>query len=230
MVLPLILLPGLMCDARLFAPQIAALSGRHSVTVAFIGGHDRVCDIATQVMRDAPDRFALAGLSMGGIVALEMLARAPGRIARLALLDTNADAELPERQALRDPQMARVGVQGLAAVMTNEDIPNYFPADCPRPDLAALCLDMALSLGPQVFARQSRALRDRADRLDALMLAPPDTLILCGREDRLCPVAKHRDMQARAPGSRLVVIDRAGHLPTLEQPDLTTKALQEWMT
>ncbi|MGA9252547.1 MAG: alpha/beta hydrolase, partial [Roseobacter sp.] len=108
---PLVLLPGMMCDARLFGPQIADLSVDHCVTVAPITQGGRVEDIATLLLGRLPERFALAGLSMGGIVAMEILRRAPGRVSRLALLDTNPLAETPQTAAAREPQIvaARAG-------------------------------------------------------------------------------------------------------------------------
>ncbi|MCB1407476.1 MAG: alpha/beta hydrolase, partial [Rhodobacteraceae bacterium] len=119
MTLPLVLLPGMMCDGRLFAPQIAAL-GRRAVMVAPVTEHDSVQALAAAILAHAPPRFALAGLSMGGIVAMEVLRQAPKRVARLALLDTNPLAETPEVQARRGPQIARALAGGLVHVMRDE--------------------------------------------------------------------------------------------------------------
>ena len=115
---PLVLLPGMMCDARLFAPQIETLSTTRAIHYAPIGGHDSMSELASEVLASAPPRFALAGLSMGGIVAMEVVRQAPERVIRLALLDTNPLAEGEDRQRLREPQIQKVVTGGLAEVMS----------------------------------------------------------------------------------------------------------------
>ena len=229
MTLPLVLVPGMMCDARLFAPQIAALSGSRAIHLAPVSGHDSMEDLAAAVLLHAPPRFALAGLSMGGIVAMEMIARAPARIARLALLDTNPRAEAPEVAARRQPQIDRVRAGGLVEVIRDEMKPNYL-ADGPKnKSVLRLCMEMALALGPEVFIRQSVALRDRPDHRKTLRSVRVPTLILCGAEDRLCPVERHELMHSLVPMPTLAIIDGAGHLPTLERPEATTAALRRWL-
>jgi pimeloyl-ACP methyl ester carboxylesterase len=226
--LPLVLIPGMMCDARIWGGIPAALSPR-SVIHFLPTGADRMADLARDFLRDAPQRFALAGLSMGGILAMEVLAQAPDRIERLALLDTNPLAERPEVQARRAPQIARALKGDLAGVMRDEMKPNYLAEGQGQKGVLDLCLDMALTLGPQVFADQSRALRDREDRQAALASFKGPALVLMGAEDRLCPRDRHDLMHGLMPRSRLVVIDGAGHLPPLERPDETTAALRRWL-
>jgi pimeloyl-ACP methyl ester carboxylesterase len=219
----------MMCDARLYGPQIDALSGRFALHLAPIGGHATIPALAAEVLAHAPPRFALAGLSMGGIVAMEMLAQAPDRIEKLALLDTNPRAELPEVAARRLPQIEKVRAGALAGVIRDEMKPNYL-ADTPRKGAVLdLCMAMALDLGPEVFIRQSRALAARADRQDTLRAVRVPTLVLCGAEDRLCPVERHALMHGLIPGSVLHVVENAGHMPTLEQPEETTAALLRWL-
>lgn len=229
MPLPLVLLPGMMCDARLFAPQIAALSATRAIQVAPLTGHDTTAALADAVLADAPPRFALAGLSMGGIVAMEIMARAHSRVARLALLDTNPRAETPAAQARRAPQIAAAERGDLARVMREEMKPNYLADGPGQRAILDLCMEMALALGPEVFIRQSRALRDRPDRQDTLRAVTVPTLVLCGAEDRLCPLDRHVLMRDLIPGAQLAVIPGAGHLPTLEQPGRTTAALADWL-
>lgn len=225
---PLILLPGMMCDARLFAPQIGPLSALGPVSVADLGGADSIAALARGIWHTAPPRAALAGLSMGGIVAMEMLRQAPERVAGLALMDTNPLAETDEAKARRNPQMDKARAGRLDAVMRDEMKPNYLTDGPRRDEILALCMEMALDLGPEVFCRQSRALRDRPDQTGTLAAYHGPALILCGRDDALCPVARHELMHGLMPGSRLTVIEGAGHLPTLEQPDQTTAALMRW--
>jgi len=226
---PLLLLPGMMCDARLFGPQINALSGRYPIMTAPLGTHDTIEKIASDVLEYAPETFALAGLSMGGIVAMEMVRQARDRVVGLALIDTNplADAEaMKDRRAL---QIATTLAGDMRRVMRDEMKPNYL-AD--RPNQGAildLCMAMATDLGPEVFVRQSKALRDRRDQTETLRGYNGRTLILCGREDSLCPVKRHRLMQKLIPGSTLQIVENAGHFPTLEQPQLTTAALARWL-
>ena len=229
MTLPLVLLPGLMCDARLFAPQVAALSAEMPVTVADIGGHDTMAALAAAVLADAPPVFALGGLSMGGIVAMEVLRQAPERVAKLALMDTNALVEAPEMQARRGPQMDKARAGQLEQVMREEMKPNYLTEGPQRVAILDLCMDMVMDLGADVFVRQSMALRERPDQCDTLRGVRVPTLVLCGRDDRLCPVARHELMHALVSDSVLEIIEGAGHLPTLEKPEQTTVALRRWM-
>ena len=225
MTAPLILLPGMMCDARLFGAQVAALGA----TVLPVTGAETVQALAAEVLAQAPERFALGGLSMGGIVAMEVIRQAPDRVAGLALMDANPLAEAEHVKARRQPQMDRAAAGGLGAVMRDEMKPNYLADGPGRAAILDLCMDMALDLGPDVFIRQSRALHDRPDQCETLRGFDRPALVLCGRDDSLCPVARHELMHALLPDSTLRVIEGAGHLPTLEQPDATTAALRRWL-
>ena len=226
---PLVLLPGMMCDARLFAPQINALSGVHPIHCAPIGGHDTVGALAAEVLAHAPPRFALAGLSMGGIVAMEVLRQAPDRVEKIALLDTNARAETDAVKTRREPQIKAVREGRLRDIMRDEMKPNYLTDGPNRGAILDLCMAMAESLGPDVFIRQSRALQSRPDQSETLRHADIPALILCGRDDALCPVERHEYMAGLMPDAAFQIIENAGHLPTLEQPEETTKALQDWL-
>ncbi|MEO1638455.1 MAG: alpha/beta fold hydrolase [Pseudomonadota bacterium] len=227
---PLILLPGMMCDARLYGPQIAAFSGTRPILTMPMNDHETVQELAADILAHAPARFALAGLSMGGIVAMEVLAQAPDRITRLALLDTNPKAELPEVAARRGPQIAKVRAGHLRAVMRDEMKPNYLTDGLNMGAILDLCMAMAETLGPDVFVRQSRALQTRPDQQETLRNVSVPTLVLCGEDDTLCPIARHELMHNLIPRSTLTVIKGAGHLPTLEQPEKTNEALAEWLT
>jgi pimeloyl-ACP methyl ester carboxylesterase len=226
---PLVLIPGMMCDARLFAPQIAAFSGRRTVICAPISAHYSVEELAASVLSYAPSRFAMLGLSMGGIVAMEILRQAPGRVERIALLDTNPLAEQEAMKAHRLPQMMAVREGKLSSVMRDEMKPNYLSDGPRKAAILDLCMDMALGLGPHVFLNQSRALVDRPDQSETLRNADLPALVLCGREDTLCPVSRHELMAELIPGARLEIIEGAGHLPTLEQPEQTNAALARWL-
>jgi pimeloyl-ACP methyl ester carboxylesterase len=224
---PLVLIPGMMCDARMWGGIDAGLGVpvlHHLPTQA-----ETMPALAALFLTDAPPRFALAGLSLGGILAMEILHQAPERITRLALMDTNPRAETPEVQALRAPQIARALAGELDSVMREDMKPNYL---CPGPDKAAildLCMDMAMALGPEIFVRQSRALRDRPDQQATLPAFTGPALVLMGAEDRLCPFDRHQLMHDLMPQSRLHIIPDAAHLPPLEQPAATARALRDWL-
>ncbi|MCV0424364.1 MAG: alpha/beta hydrolase [Roseibium sp.] len=226
---PLLLLPGMMCDARLYGPQIACLSGRVPLQLAPVTAYDTVEKLAADILAHAPPRFSLAGLSMGGIVAMEVVRQAPDRIERLALLDTNPRAELEEVRQRREPQIERVRAGELREIMRDELKPNYLANGPLRQDVLDTCMAMAIDLGPNVFERQSRALQRRPDQQDTLRAVKVPTLILMGQEDRLCPIDRHQLMHDLIDGSILEIVEGAGHLPTLEQPEAVNMAIQTWL-
>ncbi|MCV3270427.1 alpha/beta fold hydrolase [Roseobacter sinensis] len=226
---PLVLLPGLMCDARLFGPQIAELSADTAVMVAPITQGERIEEIASGLLDQLPVRFALAGLSMGGIVAMEILRRAPDRVSRIALMDTNPLAETPQVAAAREPQIVAARTGRMLDVMRDEMKPNYLAPGPYRQEVLDLVMDMADALGPEVFVRQSRALQRRRDQQSTLRKCKVPALVLCGAHDALCPVKRHEAMSELIPYATLRVLEQSGHLPTLEQPGETTQALRDWM-
>jgi len=226
---PLVFLPGMCCDARLFAPQLAALSRSHAVTVSPVGQADQISLIVEDLLPILPARFALAGLSMGGIVAMEMIRRAPDRISRLCLMSTDAQTDTPQIAAAREPLIisARVGKleQALGQVLRPESL-----APGPgRLQVLEVMRQMGLEAGPDQFVRQMRALQRRSDQQGTLRRIKVPTLILCGAHDRLTPVKRHAFMADLVAHARLSVIEEAGHLPTLESPEVVTEALQAWL-
>ena len=226
---PLVLLPGMMCDERLFAPQINELSKRREVHFAKITDHETISELASDVLNNAPPVFALAGLSMGGIVAMEIVSQAPERVDRLALLDTNPLAELPDVLKRRGPQIDAIKNGQLKEIIRDEMKPNYLFDGVRKTEILKLCMDMALDIGPAAFIRQSIALRDRVDQKNTLGSYKRPALVLCGRHDVLCPLERHELMHTLLENSKLEIIEDAGHLPTLEQPKITTMALASWL-
>ena len=226
---PLVLLPGMMCDERLFAPQISELSKQREVHFAQISGHDTITELAADVLNNAPAVFALAGLSMGGIVAMEILSQASERVERLALLDTNPLAELSDVAKRRGPQIDAVKNGQFKEIIRDEMKPNYLFDGVKKPETLKLCMDMALDIGPDAFIRQSIALRDRVDQKNTLRKYKRPALVLCGRHDVLCPLERHELMHTLLENSKLEILEDAGHLPTLEQPKITTIALSSWL-
>ena len=226
---PLLLLPGMMCDARLFAPQIGEFSVDYPVMVPPLTGRSTFAELSEDILAHAPPRFALAGLSMGGIIAMEIVRQAPERVSRLALMDTNPLAESAARAIERDAQIDRVRNGGLRSVMRDEMKPNYLTDGPNKGCVLDLCMEMAEALGADVFADQSRALQQRPDQRDTLRAVRVPTLILCGEDDTLCPLERHEMMRDLISGARLAVIPGAGHLPILEQPERTNEELKQWL-
>lgn len=228
--LPLLLLPGMMCDERLFAPQIDAFRSDRPVAVGNLTRADSMADLARQVLADTGwPRFALGGLSMGGILAMEMARQAPDRIAGLALMDTNPWAEPEEVREKRDPQMQAVRDGHLLEVMRDQMAPKYCAAhetECAQLDVV---LAMAEDLGSEVFLRQSIALRDRPGQTDTLKGVTVPGLALVGEDDQLCPLDRHEAIATLMPDCELVVLPRVGHLTTLQAPEAVNAALKNWL-
>ena len=226
---PLVLLPGMMCDERLFVPQISELSKQREVHFVQISDYETISELAADVLNNAPPVFALAGLSMGGIVAMEVLSQASERVERLALLDTNPLAELSDVRMRRGPQIDAVKNGQLKEIIRDEMKPNYLFDGDKKTKILKLCMDMALDIGPDAFIRQSIALRDRFDQKNTLRSYKGPALVLCGKHDVLCPLERHELMHTLLENSKLEIIEDAGHLPTLEQPKITTMALASWL-
>ncbi len=226
---PLVLLPGMMCDARLFGPQIAELSAEMAVMVAPITQGERIEEIASGLLHMLPARFALAGAGMGGMVAMEILRRAPDRVTRIALLDTSPLADTPGDAANREPRIVKVRSGRLAEVMREEMKSSYFAPGPQCAQVMELAMDMADALGSEVYIRQNRALQRRRDQQGILRRCRAPALVLCGEHDELFTVKRHSFMAELIPYAKLVVVEQAGYMPTLEQPAATTSALMTWM-
>lgn len=222
--IPLVLLPGSMCDHRLFTDQLDELGP--DVVVGDLTRGESIEQMALDVLDAAPERFALAGLSLGGIVAAEIAHCAPHRLHGLALLDTNL--ALPDGQQLetraawarrvRSGEFAAVVAEHLVVPMTVHS------------EHSALVFDMAFGLGAATFLQQNEALLHRRDRRDDLASLSVPILVACGRQDELCPPQIHRDLATRTPGTEFVVVDDAGHLATIDQPKALTRVLENWLT
>ena len=223
------MVPGMMCDERIFSPQIEALSQNLEVTIADISNFSSVRELASDVLKKAPKKFSLLGHSMGGIVAMEIYSQEPNRIEKLILMDTNPKAELDEVKLKREPQIREVNKGKLLEVMRDEMKPNYLAESENKRSVLNVCMDMALNLGPDVFINQSRALQSRLDQQNTIQSIKIPVLILCGSEDKLCPVERHEMMHNMITDSDLKIINNAGHMPTLEQPRETTEVIKEWL-
>lgn len=218
-----------MCDARLFQPQITRLSRYRPVMVAPISAGDRIEEIASGLLDQLPRRFALAGLSMGGVVALELARRAPDRVTRLCLMATDAQADTPQVAAGREELIVGAQAGRLEDVMRKIIGSDTLAPGPQRIPILNDMLQMALELGPDLFVRQMRALQRRPDQQGTLRRISMPTLVLCGAHDTLTPARKHEFMAEMIPEANLRVIETAGHLPTLETPQDTTQAMMDWL-
>ena len=226
---PLVLIPGMMCDDRVFAPQIRAFGAERAIMVAPITIGDRIETIVAGLLDQLPENFALAGHSMGAIVAMEVLKRVPKRVTRLCLMSSNPLPESPAFAATREPQI--IGAQsGRLDEVMREMLPEGFLAPGPdRIEIQALLATMATDLGPEVFVAQSRALQRRPDQQGTLRKCTVPTRIVCGELDVLTPVRRHESMAGLIPNAQLSIIENAGHLPTLERPEHTTQVMRDWL-
>ncbi len=227
----LVLLPGLMCDRNLFLPQLEALSGTANIVVPELIHDSTLCAMAERVLQDIPFKsFAVAGLSMGGIVAMEIIRQAPERVERLALLDTNYLPDGTERKRQRRAQIERARRGELGALMMQELKPFYVASqNLGNPALNRTFMQMAVSLGPEVFERQAQMLLHRPSAQTVLEGFDKPALVLCGEHDQPCPVSLHEEMHALLSRSKLVVVPDAGHITTLENPKAVNLAMQEWL-
>ena len=225
----LILLPGLLNDARLWTHQVQALSAGRDVLVGDLTQDDSLDALAERVLAMAPPRFALAGLSMGGYVCMEIMRRSPGRVERLALLDTTArpDTEEQSQRRIAAMEVARTG--GFGKIMPTM-LPNLLcPDSMADVVLTDLAKDMALAVGKDAFIRQQTAIMARPDSRPSLASIRYPTLVLCGDEDTLTPPDRHREMAELIDGARLVMVERCGHLSAMEQPGAVSDALAAWL-
>lgn len=227
---PLVLLPGMMCDARIFDPQIRALSSQLPVMIAPLLGGERIEDIATRILQQLPTRFALAGLSMGGVVAMEILRRAPEKVSRLCLMSTSPLPDTPAQAASREPSIIGARTGRMADVLRQSLQPDYLAPGPHRIELLNHVHQMGMELGQALFVNQTRAMQRRRDQQGTLRKCKVPTLILCGEYDQLTPVKRHEFLAELIPNARLEVIPAAGHLPTLEQPDAVNRVLADWLS
>jgi pimeloyl-ACP methyl ester carboxylesterase len=224
-----LLLPGLLCDERLWAAQMEALAGSASSRTPDLTAHESIAAMADEVLNHAPDRFAMAGFSMGGCIALEVVGRAPDRVCRLALLSTSARGLLPPvRRQLRD-SISGIEAGGFDAYLADA-FPHYVaPERIHDHELWRTFAAMGESLGPAVAVRQIRALLEYPGFGGCLGRIACPTVVICGREDRRTPVATHEELVKLIPDAKLRVIERAGHFTPLEEPQAVISALRDWL-
>lgn len=223
----LLLVPGLLCDKGLWRHQVGALAGTVDCVVADVGGHDSVEALAAAALSTVDGPFALAGLSMGGYVALEILRQAPERVTRVALVDTQPRPDSVEQSDRRRGFVEQVRAGGFAEVV-QALVPLAMHPDH-VPDLAAEFSAMAHRVGAEAFLRQQAAIIARPDSVPSLAAVDCPALVVCGREDQITPLEGSELMAAEIPGARLAVLEHCGHMSALEQPDVVTDLVREWL-
>ncbi|RVT84506.1 alpha/beta fold hydrolase [Rhodobacteraceae bacterium CCMM004] len=226
---PLMLIPGFMCDVRLWGPQVEALSAEMPLILPAWGRAETVGEAAAAALAAAPERFAVAGHGLGGCVAIEMLRQAGARITRIALSATFCLAETPSVAAERELRMARVKA-GLLDAVVAEDVPEDALAPGPlRAPLRDCLAEMARGLGEGTYLRQARAMQRRPDQQRTLRQARLPALVLGGAADTICRPQRLDFLAGLMPNAQLEIVAGAGHVPMLERPDAVTDALRAWL-
>jgi pimeloyl-ACP methyl ester carboxylesterase len=223
---PLVLVPGLRCDAYLWHAVIERLDERVAPVVADVSRDDTVAAMAERILAAAPARFALAGLSMGGYVALEIIRQAPDRVTHLALLDTNARPDSEERKDARRSEMELVK-QGKSALVSRMGLPNLLAPIHLETPVAEAVHAMTLRVPTEVYLRQQNAIMTRIDSRPFLKDIAVPTLVGVGAEDKLIPPALSEEMAELIPEAKLALFANAGHLATLEAPQAVATAMRE---
>ncbi len=227
--IPLVFLPGLLCDRALWECQVRHLADIADSGIADLTREDSVAALAGSVLARAPHRFAMVGLSMGGYVAFEILRQAPGRVIKLALVDTSARPDTPEQMSRR---------RGLIGIARSGRFRGVTPRLLPlliHPDrqsdtpLTATVMAMAERVGQEAFVRQQTAIMGRPDSRPGLGVIGCPTLLIGGREDALTPPELLAEIAGAIPGARHVIIEECGHLPPLERPHAVSALLRQWL-
>ena len=225
----LILVPGLLCDEALWDHQIRYLADIANISIAETQCDETIAAMAERLLRAAPERFALAGLSMGGYIGFEVMRRAPERVSKLALLDTLADADTPKKIKIRKGLM-RLAASGKFNGVSPRLLPMLVhKSRLDDSDLCTAVMDMAARVGKDAFISQQKAIMCRIDSSESQKAIKVPTLVLCGREDELTPLEGHKAMAEAIPEARLCVIEECGHLASMERPHAVTALMRDWL-
>jgi len=227
--IPLILGPGLMNTPRLWQHQTEHLSNIADITIVDTRRDTSLTDMAKRMLDAAPPTFAYAGLSMGGYMAFEMIRQAPERVTKLALLDTAAFNDTPERSEIRRNMIALAEKGDFETVKRNTFPIFLAPEHLNDPTLIGIATEMCDEIGPEIFVQQMTAIMNRNDSRDLLPQIKVPTLVIVGRQDQGTPVAAAEEIAAGIPGARLAIIEDCGHLSTIEQPQAVTALLRDWL-
>ncbi|WP_342078754.1 alpha/beta hydrolase [Yoonia sp. SS1-5] len=226
----LLMIPPMLCDARIFEHQIRSLGNDHAVMFAPITRGERMEEVASQILTWAPPKFALAGMGMGGMVALEVMRRAAERVTRIALIATNAQADTPETAAGREPHIIAARSGRMDDVLQHEMNSTWLAPDTDKAAVIQLLKEMGHALGSKIYVRQARAMQRRKDQQATLrQIKQQPAIVICGRHDGQFPLKRQEFMTEMIPYGKLEVIDDAGYLPSIEAPEKVTDILRQFM-
>ncbi len=227
----LLLIPGTLCDERLWSHQLKNLSHVANPSVFIPNQGNSIEHMAQLLLKDAPENFALAGLSLGGIVAMEVARQAPERVTRLAFLNSNPYGPRPDQLAQWDELINMVKKGQFEDIVEHKLLPNLIhPSRQSDYPLTSTIRDMANKIGPTAYIQQLQAVSTRQDARESLKAINVPTLLLVGKEDKVCPPPLHEEMAASIKHSHLIILDNCAHLSSIEQPVATTGALYNWLT
>jgi pimeloyl-ACP methyl ester carboxylesterase len=227
-VTPVVLVPGLLCSSEIFAEQIPQLWPSGPVTVASTLGGERIDEAAASILRDAPPRFALAGISMGGYLSLEIMRQAPSRVVKLALIDTSARADTAEQTNARLEALAQARTRFMAVALLNL-ASLLHPLRRGDVDILDIMRRMARTVGLEGYERQQRIAISRPDSRPFLNVINVPTLVVVGDRDPLTPLAHSQEIALAVRGASLKVVPDCGHLSPIEQPARVSEALADWI-
>lgn len=225
----LVMIPPMLGDARVFARQLQDMSRDHAVMVAPATRGERMEEIASQILTWAPSQFALLGMGLGGMVAMEVMRRAPDRITRIALIATSPLADTPDVAAGRETHIIAARAGRWEDVLQHEINSTWMAPTTDRVDLVRQLTAMGRDIGPEIYIRQVRALQRRKDQQAVVRKIRQPACVICGRHDGQYQLKRHEFMAELIPDATLEIIEDAGYLPTMEAPDAVTQALQRWM-
>lgn len=225
---PLILLPPEWADARFWAPVMAGIAMDRAVTIAPVHLGDRIEEIASEIITSAPPRFALCGAGLGGMVALELMRRAPDRITRIALVDTSPHSDTPAEAGDREARIIKAKTGQMLEMVEGDCRAGGLAAVPHANDVLALALDMADHLGPEAYMRQMRCLMRRRDQQAVLRKIKCPALVICGAGNQRYTVKRHMSMAELIPYAELRVVEGAGMFAPMEQPETVIHTLRQW--
>lgn len=226
---PLVIIPGLMADARLFLPQMVRLGADRACHVCIAAKGETVEQMSEVMMHGLPEKFALLGHGLGGDIALDIIRRLPDRVTRVILMATDPLSEPPQTAVERETRMVMARAGRLVEAMAQE-IPVAAVADSPwRDEILALVKDMALGLGEGVFLRQSRALQRRPDQQKTMRKVKLPALVIAGRQDPIVPLRRQEFTATLMPYGQFKIIEDAGHMAPLEQPEAVSDAIETFL-
>jgi len=226
---PLVMVPGTLCDASLFKDQIEALGDLADCRVVSNSSADNLKEIAAHILSEVSGDFSVIGLSYGGIIAFEMVRQAPERINKLILLNTN-HKKPSETTRMNQQRFVGMACLGEFKEITTDYLKDAMlhPHHARQPELRKAILQMALHVGKDAFVRQIKAQLNRPDSTDDLLNIKGPTLVITGRQDRVCPVELHEEMARMIPDATLAIIENCGHLSTMEQPETVNRIIRKW--